>query len=435
MIEEELIRLRRHFHKYAEPAWMEFLTTVKIIEELKNYNLDLYYGKEIYFNKRMGLPEKSILESYKNSISISDIEKKEEILDSYTGLIAVLDTKKIGPNIGFRFDIDANELCESNSLGHLPNILNFSSKNSFAMHACGHDAHMSIGIELAKILASNVKKLKGKIIFIFQPAEEGVRGAYSLMNNPIIDKLDYLAGMHIGMDVKSGEIGVGSHGFLATKKIDIIFKGKASHAGASPEKGHNALLAASSAVLNFNSLAQHSMGEARINVGKLNAGSGRNIIANKAKIEMEIRGENENIISYLYDGVNRIVEGSAISYDCSYEIEIKGQAPSLISYDEEFIKNLRNYYKEKSYKLVDANLKGSEDIAYLLNEVRKKGGKTVHFILGSNLKDSHHSEEFDINEKDMLRGVDLMVDFVKYIEKIDHIDYERVENENFAYRI
>ena len=435
MIEEELIRLRRHFHKYAEPAWMEFLTTAKIIEELKNYNLEIYYGKEIYFNKRMGLPEKSILESYKNSISISNIEKKEEILDSYTGLIAVLDTKKIGPNIGFRFDIDANELCESNSLGHLPNILNFSSKNSFAMHACGHDAHMSIGIELAKILASNIKKLKGKIIFIFQPAEEGVRGAYSLMNNPIIDKLDYLAGMHIGMDVKSGEIGVGSHGFLATKKIDIIFKGKASHAGASPEKGHNALLAASSAVLNFNSLAQHSMGEARINVGKLNAGSGRNIIANKAKIEMEIRGENENIISYLYDGVNRIVEGSAISYDCSYEIEIKGQAPSLISYDEEFIKNLRNYYKEKSYKLVDSNLKGSEDIAYLLNEVRKAGGKTVHFILGSNLKDSHHSEEFDINEKDMLRGVDLMVDFVKYIEKIDHIDYERIENENFAYRI
>lgn len=435
MIEEELIRLRRHFHKYAEPAWMEFLTTAKIIEELKNYNLNLYYGKEIYFNKRMGLPEKSILESYKNSISISDIEKKEEILDSYTGLIAVLDTKKIGPNIGFRFDIDANELCESNSLGHLPNILNFSSKNSFAMHACGHDAHMSIGIELAKILASNIKKLKGKIIFIFQPAEEGVRGAYSLMNNPIIDKLDYLAGMHIGMDVKSGEIGVGSHGFLATKKIDIIFKGKASHAGASPEKGHNALLAASSAVLNFNSLAQHSMGEARINVGKLNAGSGRNIIANKAKIEMEIRGENDHIISYLYDGVNRIVEGSAISYDCSYEIEIKGQAPSLISYDEEFIKNLRNYYKEKSYKLVDANLKGSEDIAYLLNEVRKAGGKTVHFILGSNLKDSHHSEEFDINEKDMLRGVDLMVDFVKYIEKIDKIDYERIENENFAYRI
>lgn len=435
MIEEELIRLRRHFHKYAEPAWMEFLTTAKIIEELKNYNLDLYYGKEIYFNKRMGLPEKNMVESYKNSISISNIEKKEEILDSYTGLIAVLDTKKIGPNIGFRFDIDANELCESNSLGHLPNILNFSSKNSFAMHACGHDAHMSIGIELAKILASNIKKLKGKIIFIFQPAEEGVRGAYSLMNNPIIDKLDYLAGMHIGMDVKSGEIGVGSHGFLATKKIDIIFKGKASHAGASPEKGHNALLAASSAVLNFNSLAQHSMGEARINVGKLNAGSGRNIIANKAKIEMEIRGENDHIISYLYDGVNRIVEGSAISYDCSYEIEIKGQAPSLISYDEEFIKNLRNYYKEKSYKLVDANLKCSEDIAYLLNEVRKAGGKTVHFILGSNLKDSHHSEEFDINEKDMLRGVDLMVDFVKYIEKIDKIDYERIENENFAYRI
>ena len=125
MIEEDLIRLRRHFHKYAEPAWMEFLTTAKIIEELKDYDLDLYYGKEIYFNKRMGLPEKSVLDSYKNSIEISDIEKKDEILDSYTGLIAVLDTKKDGANIGFRFDIDANELSETDSAGHLPNILNF----------------------------------------------------------------------------------------------------------------------------------------------------------------------------------------------------------------------------------------------------------------------------------------------------------------------
>lgn len=435
MIEEDLVRLRRHFHKYAEPAWMEFLTTAKIIEELKPYDLKLFYGKEIYFNKRMGLPEKEKIDSYRNSIEISDIEKKDEILDSYTGLIAVLDTKKPGPNIGFRFDIDANELEETDSKGHLPNILNFSSKNSFAMHACGHDAHMSIGIELAKILSSMKEKLRGKIIFIFQPAEEGVRGAYSLMNNPIIDNFDYMAGLHIGMDVKSGEIGVGSQGFLATKKIDIIFKGKASHAGASPEKGHNALLAASSAVLNFNSLAQHSMGEARINVGKLNAGSGRNIVANKAKIEMEIRGENDQIISYLYNGVNRIIKGSAISYDCSYEIEIKGQAPSLMPYDENFIKKLREYYKEKSYKLVDAQLKGSEDIAYLLNEVRKAGGKTVHFILGSNLKDSHHSENFDINEKDMLRGVNLLVDFVKYIEKINGIEYERMENENFTYRI
>lgn len=104
-------------------------------------------------------------------------------------------------------------------------------------------------------------------------------------------------------------------------------------------------------------------------------------------------------------------------------------------YDENFIKKLREYYKEKSYKLVDAELKGSEDIAYLLNEVRKAGGKTVHFILGSNLKDSHHSENFDINEKDMLRGVNLLVDFVKYIEKVEDFDYERMKNENFTYRI
>lgn len=423
MIENDLVALRRYFHKHAEPAWMEFKTTEKIIKELENYDVKLFYGKEIYFHDRLGYRKSAKIEAYKSSISIDLDDKENEILDSYTGLIAVLDSKKPGPNIGFRFDIDANDLKETRSKGHIPNIKNFSSINKFAMHACGHDAHTAIGIELTKFMAKNKDKLRGKLVFIFQPAEEGVRGAHSLMDNPLINKLDYLASLHIGMDVESGKIVVGSKGFLATKKLDIVFKGKASHAGAKPEEGHNALLAASSAVLNFNSLAQHSKGMTRINVGKLNAGSGRNIVANFAKIEMEIRGENEEIIDYLYDGVERIVKGYSLSYECNYDIELVGSSPNLYPYDNDFIENLKSYYKSKNYDLVNRDMKGSEDVTYLLNEVNENGGKPVHFILGSNLKSGHHTENFDINEKDLIRGFNLFVDFIKYVLKIDEFDF------------
>src|SRR5690625_3945203 len=265
MIDKELINLRRYFHQNAEPGWMEFKTTDKIISELKDLDLKLFYGKEIYFNKRLGLYDSKNLRLYKDKISLDNEDKKDEILDSFTGAIALIDSKRPGPNIGFRFDIDANDLKESDSKGHIPNIKNFASKNDFAMHACGHDAHTAIGISLCKYFAQNKDKFRGKILVIFQPAEEGVRGAYSLMGNPMIDKLDYMAAMHIGMDLPSGFISVGSGGFLATKKLDISFKGRTSHAGASPEKGHNALLAASSAILNFNNLSQNSNGVSRIN--------------------------------------------------------------------------------------------------------------------------------------------------------------------------
>lgn len=417
MIKEELINLRRYFHKNAEPGWMEFKTTDKIIGELENLDLKLFYGKEIYYHKRLGLYDSKNLRLYKNSVKLKTEDKKDEILDSFTGAIALIDSGKSGPNIGFRFDIDANDLKESESRGHIPNIKNFASKNDFAMHACGHDAHTAIGISLCKYFAQNKDKFRGKILVIFQPAEEGVRGAYSLMRNPLIDKLDYMAAMHIGMDLPSGFISVGSGGFLATKKLDISFKGRASHAGASPEKGHNALLAASSAILNFNNLSQNSNGISRINVGVLKAGSGRNIIPNKSILKMEIRGENQNIIDYLYDGVLRIVKGAALSFECSFNIDLVGSAPALLGYDENFINNLKLYYKDKSYKLKDWDLKGSEDVAYFLNVVNKNSGKPVHFILGSDIKDNHHSEDFDINEKDMVRGFNMMKDLVFYINK------------------
>ena len=215
---DEMINLRRYFHHIAEPARLEFKTTDKIIQELRDLDIELHYGKEIYFDDRLGLPDEKIACEYKNNVNLKTTDKSDEILDSYTGLIAVIKGTKKGNNIGFRFDIDANDIHESDDIDHIPNKEGFRSTNDFAMHACGHDAHMAIGIAFTKYLAKNRDSLNGNYVVVFQPAEEGVKGAYALKNNPIFNDLDYFVGMHIGMKVPSGKIVVGSEGMLATKK-------------------------------------------------------------------------------------------------------------------------------------------------------------------------------------------------------------------------
>lgn len=415
MVEKNIINLRRYFHSIAEPGWMEFQTTDTIIQELKDYDLDLKYGKEIYFGPRLGLADEGLVEEYQKTFQLKTKEKQDEILQGFTGAIATIDTGTPGPVVGFRFDIDSNDLKESKSKDHLPTKEGFRSTNDFGMHACGHDAHASIGVEFTKYLATNKEKLKGKYYVIFQPAEEGVRGASAMVDNPIFEEMDYMVGMHIGIGLPSSKITIGSSGFLATTKLDVTFKGLASHAGASPEEGKNAVLAAASAILNLNSLTQHSKGASRLNVGVVSGGSGRNIIANLAKLVIELRGENEEIISYLNKGVDRIIKGSAIQYDVDYKIQKMGSAPALLPYDEDFKEDLTDYYKSKGYDTVPWSMSGSEDVAYFLNRVKTSGGKSIHIMLGSDLKAGHHNELFDINEDDLITGYDVLVDFVDYV--------------------
>ena len=93
-----------------------------------------------------------------------------------------------------------------------------------------------------------------------------------------------LLGHHVMSGWKLGEIIPGMGNYAATQKFDVTFTGKPAHAGGSPEKGNNALLAASTAILNLYAIPRHSDGYTRINVGKLNAGTGRNVICSDAHL-------------------------------------------------------------------------------------------------------------------------------------------------------
>ena len=395
---KSLVKLRREFHQIAETGWLEFETTIRIIDYLKSYGYNVDFGKSIH-SDRIGLPTKEEIKKYADSLSIERAYDIREILQGYTGAIGKLDTGSPGPTIAMRFDIDACGVEESRDENHIPAKEGFASKNNNAMHACGHDGHISIGLNIAKWLIDNKSRLKGKYILIFQPAEEGVRGAKSIVGTGIFEGVDYFLSGHIGMGIEEKTLALGVLGFLATSKIDIYFEGEAAHAGANPEIGKNALLAATTCALNLHTLPQFGAGMSRLNVGTLVAGSGRNVVASKARLQIETRGENEEVNELLMEKVMRVIEGSALAYGVEYRIEIVGGAPSYPSYDEEFINQIRTYLENDEFNIiVGANLGGSEDVTYMMNEVEKNGGKTVFYLFGTNLKAGHHNNKFDFGE-------------------------------------
>jgi aminobenzoyl-glutamate utilization protein A len=296
-IENKIIDYRRDFHKYPESGWTEFRTASIIAGKLKKLGYEVKVGKEVMnTDNMMGLPDDEILEeNYKRALAQgADSEYVEKLKGGFTAVVGILDNGD-GPTIGMRFDMDAVDVDESKLENHFPYKEGFVSVNEDVMHACGHDGHTAIGLGIAEVLMEIKDSIKGKVKLIFQPAEEGVRGAKAIATSGILDDVDYMIGGHLGIkENSSGELYCGLGGFLATSKFDAYFTGVSTHAGGTPEKGKNALLAAATATINLNAIPRHSEGATRINVGKLTAGTGRNVIPARAHMMIEIRGATQS---------------------------------------------------------------------------------------------------------------------------------------------
>jgi aminobenzoyl-glutamate utilization protein A len=325
-----------------------------------------------------------------------------------TGVIGILRCGE-GPTVAMRFDIDALGVNESMEEDHLPAKEGFRSINAGTMHACGHDGHGVSGLGVAEVLMQIKDQLHGTVKLIFQPSEEGVRGAKSIVANGHLDDVDYLLGSHTtGMDDEGSDITPGSRDSLASFKYDVTFRGKAAHAGGSPHLGKNALLAASSAVLNLYAIPRHGAGSSRINVGRLIAGSGRNVIADEAFMEIEVRGATNEINEYVSQYAMRILENSAAMHDCTMEMKLMGAAQSMVS-DQALMERIADVCANKLDMKVSENicmkLGGSEDFSYMLNRVHEKGGQAAFMRIRSPLAAGAHNVKFDFDESYMTKAV------------------------------
>lgn len=299
----DLTAQRRDFHKYAEPGWFEMRTSSIIARKLTELGYEVLVGDQVCKkDSRMGVPsEEKLEEQYERAVAQgADPEFVKYTKGGMTGVIGILRCGE-GPTVAMRFDIDALGVFEEHDPSHRPAKEGFNSVNEGFMHACGHDGHATIGLGVAKVLMSIKDQLHGTVKLIFQPAEEGVRGAKSIVDNGHLDGVDYLIGSHVTNKKEDDPAVVipGSYGSLATTKYDVIFHGKSAHAGGSPEVGRNVMLAVGTAILNLYAIPRHSGGVSRVNVGTVVAGSGRNVIADEAKMEIEVRGETTEINEYM----------------------------------------------------------------------------------------------------------------------------------------
>ncbi|WP_042479263.1 amidohydrolase [Bacillus ndiopicus] len=409
---------RRDFHRYPEPGWLEFRTTAKIADQLEAWGYTVHVGKDIVVGERMGLPSKEDMKLFfEKAKSLGANEKwLAKMEGGYTGALAVLETGKPGPNVLYRVDIDALPILETMNESHVPQQLDFRSLNEGYMHACGHDSHAAIGLGLAEQIIKHRDDLTGTIKILFQPAEEGVRGAASIVASDLLDKIDYFFALHIGTGVEKGVFVAGTDGFLATSKYDVTFEGLAAHAGAFPEQGKNALLASAQATLALHALPPHSDGSSRINVGTLHAGAGRNIIAPNAKMQLELRGETTEINAFYENQMRNILDGIATMYDIQVSYEKVGSAISVPS-DRKLAEQLAKVTKALNIPTIEYQYfnAGSEDATYLMGKVQSSGGLATYSIIGTDLAAGHHNECFDIREEDMLPAIEIWLNILLHL--------------------
>jgi aminobenzoyl-glutamate utilization protein A len=413
-----LIERRRRFHRYPEPAWREFYTTSLLVEELEAMEIDeLAVGREaMRSERRMAVPSDEELDEWFERAR--ERGAREDVLAAceggHTGCVAVLDCGE-GPSVGLRVDIDGLLIEESTDTGHRPTQNGFRSEHEGLMHACGHDAHMTIGLGvIEKILNSD---FSGTLTVFFQPAEEESGGGRAMAEGKYMTGIEYLLCVHVGLDHPSGEVVAGIEKPLAMSHLKADFAGTAAHAGKAPEEGENAIQAIATAVSNAYSIPRHSSGMTRVNVGRVEAGTASNVIAEEATIAAEVRGETTELMESMKVRFERVCAGAARTHGCAADVTVHSESPRADSDTElrELVYGVARDVEGVDEPVRTADFGASEDATFLMQAVQKSGGLASYLIIGTDHPDSHHTPAFDIDERSLEIGVSVLA---KSIERI-----------------
>jgi len=420
---DQLVVDRRDFHRYAESGWTEFRTSSLIARRLERLGFKVLAGRGVCaVDARMGVPPDSVLEAHRRRAidQGGDPEYVEAARGGFTGVVASLDGGA-GPTVALRFDIDALDLVESDAPTHRPAREGFASVNVGACHACGHDGHAAVGLGVAEVLTKLRRSLRGSVKLIFQPAEEGVRGARAIVEAGHLEDVDILIGHHLITGWGLGEIAPSMSGYAATRKFDVAFEGAAAHAGGSPEEGRNALLAAATAAIGLHALPRHRSGFTRVNVGRLEAGTGRNIVPGRALLVAEVRGESSALCDSMYERAMRVVESSASMYGCGAAVRSMGEAGTAIcdAILAERVKAIGARWGDFAFESAD-RMGGSEDFTEMMRRVQSHGGLATNIGVGADFHGvlrnapirssvlGGHTPTFDFDERALALAVHLL---------------------------
>ena len=287
-----LTDLRRHFHAHPEVSLKEYETCKKIEAELDS----------------MGIPHKRIGE---------------------TGVYGWIDGKKAGDGVtvALRADIDALAMDDLKEVS-------YHSQNAGVCHACGHDAHTATLLTAAKILKAKENEFSGQVRLFFQQAEEIGQGARQFVQAGLLDGVTRVFGAHVTSHLDSGKISLTAGPQNAScDYFKIQIHGKGAHVS-TPQLGVDALYIASQIVVQLQTIVSRNTDPLEtvvVGVGKLEAGTQYNIVAEHAVLEGTTRSFLPEVRKFTNDRVVRIAKETAALYGAEAEVEFLDFAAPLVN--------------------------------------------------------------------------------------------------------
>lgn len=371
-LSDEMIARRRDFHKHPELGFQEFRTSEIVAGELNNLGLEV----------RRGVGK--------------------------TGVVGLLEGDKPGPTILLRFDMDALPITEANAT-------EYNSENAGVMHACGHDAHTTMGLAVAKMMMPLRKDIAGTLKFVFQPAEEGLGGAEAMVKDGVMDdpRPERSLAMHVWNDYPLGWVAATNGPCMAaSERFTITLQGKGGH-GASPFLAKDPVAAAAQIITALQSIVARNVDaleSAVISVTAVKAGDAFNVIPDTAELRGTVRTFNPQVREVVLKRIPEIVEGIAKAMDCPATLEMWSITPAVTN-DPAMAAEVRALAASLpgvTKVLDDTRTMGSEDMAFMMQDV-----PGCYFFVGSanaekGLNYPHHHPKFDIDERVMVQGAALM---------------------------
>lgn len=347
-----------------------------------------------------------------------------------TGVVGILKGDKPGPVIALRADMDALPVEEKNNLSFKSNVkTTYNGKETYAMHACGHDGHTAILMGVAEILSGMKKDLKGTIKFIFQPAEEGSPlgeegGAELMVKEGVLQnpKVDVIFGLHLNAQTEVGKISYHPGGTMASSTdMKITVKGKPSH-GAYPWLSIDPIVVSAQIINSLQTIVSRNVdltqNPAVVTIGSIHGGNRHNIISEEVEMLGTIRTFSKSDDELIFERIRQIVSKTAEAAGATAEVKLPYTSYNPVTFNDIELTNamlpsLQKAVGKDNVLLVPA-VTGAEDFSYFQEKV-----PGLYFFIGGMQKGKdpkttgpHHTPEFIIEDSAFKTGVNVFCNLV-----------------------